>query len=90
MCYATEREVRYILLNLRGKFDVHRKEFDSKHYVEATLPLRRPGSIIEILIGPRAPDGTAEKLREFLRRHGYPAIPIRPSSAVLERAEFKM
>jgi hypothetical protein len=85
--YASEREVRYVLLNLRGKFDAHRKEFNGKHYVEATLPLKRPGSIVEILIGPRASDGTEEKLQEFLREQGYPAIPIRLSSSVLEPAE---
>jgi hypothetical protein len=33
MHYANEREVRYLPLNLRGKFDLHRKVFDRKNYV---------------------------------------------------------
>jgi hypothetical protein len=83
MHYANEREVRYLLLNLHGKFDLHRKVFDRKNYVEAALPLRQPGSIVEILVGPHTPSGTGEKVREFLVTQGYPAIPIRRSSAVL-------
>jgi hypothetical protein len=85
--YANEREVRYLLLNLRGKFDAHRKQFDGKHYVETMLPLKQPGSLVEILVGPRAPEGTEEKLCKFLDAQGYPAIPIRRSSSKLEQAD---
>jgi hypothetical protein len=86
LCYADEREVRYVLLNLRGKFDPHRKLFDGKAYIEVKLPLRQPGSLVEILLGPCALEGAEEKLAEFLEAHGYPAIPMRRSSAVLESA----
>jgi hypothetical protein len=86
MRYANEREVRYLVLNLRGKFDAHRKTFDGKPYIEAKLPLKEPGSLAEILVGPHAPDDAEEKLRQFLDAQAYPAIRVSRSSARLEPA----
>jgi hypothetical protein len=84
MRYANEREVRYLVLNLRQKFDAHRKEFEGKSYTEAKLPLKEPGSLTEILVGPLAPEDADEKLRQFLKEQGYPSIAVSRSIAVLE------
>ena len=85
--YENEREVRYVLLNLRGKFDAHRKQFDGKNYIEATLPLRQSGNVVEILVGPSAAEGAEDKLREFLQAQGYLAVPVERSHAVLQPAQ---
>jgi len=78
--YHNEKEVRYISLNLRAKYDTARKVHDGRNYIEVELPLRKPGSVTEILVGPNAPAGTGNTLREFLNSQGYPeSIPIRPS-----------
>jgi len=82
--YGNEREVRYLLLGLPGQFDEHRKAFDGKHYVEAALPLKKEGSIAEILVGRLAPNDAEKELQQFLDQQGYAAIPIRRSSAVPE------
>src|SRR5205823_6256403 len=65
--YENEREVRYLLMNVPGKFDALRKSFNGKHYIEAPLPLKKPGSIVEILVGPLAPPDAEAKVAEFLK-----------------------
>lgn len=86
MRYANEGEVRYLVLNLRGKFNAHRKTFDGKPYIETKLPLKEPGSLAEILVGPLAPDDAEEKLHQFLNAQGYPAIRVSRSSVRAEPA----
>jgi Protein of unknown function (DUF2971) len=82
--YANEREVRYVIMNLRKKFDAHRKSDNGRDYIETPLQLKAPHSIMEVLVGPRAPVGAEEMIAEFLKAQGYPdGIPIRPSSVIL-------
>ncbi len=85
--YANEREVRYIIMNLPGKFDEIRRELEladrTKHYVEADLPLKKRGNIKEILIGPLAPKDAEVKARLFLKKQGYPAIRVVRSKVTL-------
>jgi hypothetical protein len=83
MQYANEREVRYVVLNLRGKFDAHRKVFREKYYIEAKLPLKEAGSLAEILVGPLAPDSAEQRLRQFLDEEGYGDIPVSRSAVRL-------
>lgn len=78
--YSNEREVRYIIMNVRAKFDGHRKIFDGKTYIEAPLTLKAPGSIMHVLVGPNAPANAEERLADLLKMEGYPEeIPIRRS-----------
>jgi hypothetical protein len=85
--YANEREVRYVIMNLPGKFDDIRRELKLddriKHYVEADLPLKKRGNIKEILIGPLAPKDAEAKARIFLKKQGYPAIRVVRSKVTL-------
>jgi hypothetical protein len=84
MNYANEREVRYVIMNVRTEFDTHRKSHCGKLYVEAPLQLKAPGRVMEVLIGPLAPAGGEEMISEFLRTQGYPGgIPTRRSAMVL-------
>jgi hypothetical protein len=84
MNYANEREVRYVIMNVRTEFDTHRKSHCGKLYVEAPLQLKAPGRVMEVLIGPLAPAGGEEMISEFLRTQGYPVgIPTRRSAMVL-------
>jgi hypothetical protein len=79
--HENEREVRYLLLNVPGKFDAHRRSFNGKYYVEAPLPLKKSGSIVEILAGPLAPPDAEAKVAEILKVNGYPEdIPVVRSS----------
>ena len=82
--FSNEREVRYIIMGIISKFDLHRKHFNGKAYVEAPLPLKTIGSIKEILVGPGAPAGAEAMVEAFLKANGYPeAIPVRCSGAAL-------
>ena len=75
--YSGEEEVRYISLNLRENYDADRKVYDGRNYIEVPTQLRKPGSITEILVGPRAPVGAEREIAEFLKAQGYPdSIPI--------------
>lgn len=82
--YMNEREVRYIIMNIVAKFDRHRKFFKGKTYVEAPLPLKAPGSIMQILVGARAPRDAENMVSDFLEAQGYPhGISVRRSSAMI-------
>jgi hypothetical protein len=53
-------------------------------YVEHELPLKIPGSIVEIIVGPKAKSGAEDNTRALLKAEGYPdRIPVRRSTAVL-------
>ena len=82
--FADEREVRGIIMNVKGKFDPWRRTHGGRSYIEHELPLKAPGSIIEIIVGPKAGTGAEDDARAFLKAEGYPeGIPIRRSTAVL-------
>jgi hypothetical protein len=82
--YANEREVRFIIMNVVAKFDEHRKLFRGKTYVEAALPLKAEGSIVQILVGPHAPSDAENMVSDLLKMHGYPdGLPVRRSSAIV-------
>lgn len=82
--FSNELEVRCIIMDIISKFEPHRKYFCSKAYVETTLPLKTAGSIMEILVGPRAPDGAEAMVKMFLKANHYPeATPVRRSGAIL-------
>ena len=72
MNYANEREVRYVIMNEREKFDADRKSLNGRHYIEAPCELKIPGTIMEVLVGPLAPAGAEEMIDEFLKAQGYP------------------
>jgi Protein of unknown function (DUF2971) len=83
--FANEREVRFIVMNVIKRFDGLRKRINGKTYIEASLPLRRPGSVMQILVGPVAPSDAEQRVSNFLRDQGYPeGIPVRRSSAILD------
>jgi len=82
--YENEREVRYVIMNVPGKFDDIRKSFRDKDYVETDLPLKESGSIREILVGPLAPPNAEATVATLLKDVGYPEdIPICRSTVVL-------
>lgn len=70
--FQNEREIRYIIMNVRAKFDAHRKFFKNRPYVETPLPLKEQGTIVKILVGPRAPKAAELSIRNFLKANGYP------------------
>jgi len=75
--YTNEQEVRYIIMGECKKFDGLRKTHGSKLYVELPLKLKTPGAIRQICVGPLAPIGSEEMIREFLQAQVYPeGIPI--------------
>lgn len=83
--YADEREVRGIVMNVKEKFDPWRRTHAGRNYVEHELPLKKPGSIVEILIGPKANADSEDKVAALLKSQGYPeGIPVRRSKAALE------
>ena len=72
--------MRGIVMNVRAKFDPWRLNHAGRDYVEHVLPLKEPGSITEILVGPDA----APRVRAILKAEGYPgAIPVRRGSAAI-------
>jgi hypothetical protein len=82
-CYADEREVRGIIMNVKAKFDPWRRTHDGRQYVEHTLEMKAPGAISEIIVGPLAPASAEEDLLSFLREQDYPAIAVVRSTAAL-------
>jgi hypothetical protein len=88
--FEDEREVRGIIMNVRAKFDFCRRTHAGRHYVEHVLPLKQPGAITEILVGPDAAANAEAKVQTLLKAGGYPAsIAVRrglaPISIATER-----
>jgi len=82
--FADEREVRGIIMNVKAKFDPWRRTHAGRRYVEHELPLKTPGAIVEIIVGPKARIGAEDDVRALLKAEGYPdGIPVRRSAAVL-------
>jgi hypothetical protein len=80
--FADEREVRGIIMNVKANFDPYRKTHDKRDYVEHKLDLKTPGAIAEILVGPLAPIGAEDMVRDLLRDLGYPpGIPVLRSTS---------
>jgi hypothetical protein len=80
--YQDEREVRYVIMGTKKKFEnlVQVQQGSRREFVEHSLPLR--DGTVEILIGPLAPAGTEAIVREFLQKNGYPSnVAIRRSKA---------
>jgi hypothetical protein len=71
--FEDEREVRGIIMNVRAKFDFCRRTHAGRHYVEHVLPLKQPGAITEILVGPDAAANAEAKVQTLLKEGGYPA-----------------
>ena len=49
-----------------------RRSHAGRHYVEHMLPLKEPGSITEILVGPDAAPDAEARVRALLKAEGYP------------------
>jgi hypothetical protein len=82
--YADEREVRGIIMNVRAKFDQWRRNFRGRAYIEHELPLKAPGSIVEILVGPKANPNAEAVIADFLKAEGYNyPIPIVRSTTLV-------
>ena len=84
MRHSREREVRYLLMGIHERFDAHRKNYLGRTYIETPLPLRVPGNVREILIGPNAPREAEAMVADFLRNQSYTdSIPTIRSKVVL-------
>jgi len=70
--FEDEREVRGIIMNVRAKFDPWRRTHAGRNYVEHELPLKEPGSVVEILVGPNAPATAEATVTALLKALGYP------------------
>jgi len=82
--YANEREVRGVIMNVRANFEGIRKPLGGKFYVEYDLPLKEPGNITEIIVGPSAPDGAEDVVKKLLGDLGYSdRIPVTRSGLVI-------
>jgi hypothetical protein len=80
--FAEEREIRGIVMGVRERFDPHRKMLGTRAYIEVSLPLRTPGGIAEVIVGPDAPADAEGKVRSLLKAEGYAdSIPVIRSSA---------
>lgn len=88
-CWSYQSEVRFVVMNLKKKFDgCVKSHIDAsgrqRQHIEHPLPpLRDPGSITEILIGPKAPNDAEIWVHEQLTRLSYPAIAITRSTVVM-------
>ena len=86
--YARENEVRLIILGsqktFNGKVPVRIRKGEVVPYFNRPMGLRKPGNIVEVVIGPAAPIGAEDGVRTLLDKHKIKArisrstIPYRP------------
>ncbi len=75
--YRGEDEVRLVMLGekrkFRGNILKRKRGAEVVPYVPYKLQLDRPGSIVEIIIGPAAPKTAEADVKALLKRHGIKA-----------------
>jgi hypothetical protein len=82
--YARESEVRLVILGdkrqFRGKISKRIRGGKDVPYIPLRLPMREPGNLVEIVVGPDAPKNAEADIRKFLKSISVNhAIPIRRS-----------
>jgi hypothetical protein len=74
--YENERETRLVLMNQHENFGRHvRTRTRGPHlipFVQSPLPVRVPGNITRIIVGPAADDRAIEAVRALMRSHDLP------------------
>jgi hypothetical protein len=86
--YARENEVRLIILGtketFKGKLPVRIRKGEVVPYYNRPMGLRKPGNILEVMVGPAAPIGAEDGVRTLLDKYNINArisrskIPYRP------------
>ena len=82
--YAHEREVRLMMLGLHTKLkpyiETRIKNGGLVAFVKHAMPIKEPGSIVEVVVGPSAGVDTEHAVRSLLNSAGIgPTVPIRHS-----------
>jgi hypothetical protein len=74
--YAHERETRLIIVNqleeLASATDVRLRGSALVPHIASPFPIRKPGIIADIMIGPAATDQADDAVRTFLRKQKLP------------------
>jgi hypothetical protein len=83
--YEIEREVRLILMgqtsNLARYIKTRMRGSEIVPYVAHPFPIRAPGAIHEVLVGPAADAGAEDRVRDMLASHGLASVPVTRSKA---------
>jgi hypothetical protein len=91
--YKHEAEVRLVILGqvskFRGKLSKRSRNGKSVPYIPYDLPLREPGTIAEIVIGPAAAKGTEAKIKRMLKSAGV-GYPVRVRRSRIPYRSFKV
>jgi hypothetical protein len=83
--YQHEREVRLIIVGEHAKLNPHiatrPRRGDIVPFIKREMPIQTKGSLVEIVVGPSAPDSAADGLRNLLSPfHDSPASIVRRST----------
>jgi hypothetical protein len=79
--FRPESEMRYVTLNQHKHFDgktftVKGADGRDRRHIKYPIPLKAPGHITEIIVGPNAPPDAEDMVRDLLNRFGYPAVTV--------------
>jgi hypothetical protein len=79
--FRPEAELRCVTLNQHKNFEgktfaLTGSDGRERRYIKYPVPLRAPGNITEILVGPNAPPDAEIMVRGLLDQFGYPAVKI--------------
>jgi len=90
--YKHEAEMRLVILGqaseFRGKLSKRTRNGKTIPYIPYDVPLRVPGTIAEIVIGPAALSGTEAKVRRILKSAGV-IYPVRMRRSSIPYRSFK-
>jgi hypothetical protein len=91
-CFAPEREIRLLLLNeAKTLGPLSTTASNGRRYIryDFTPPLRSPGVLYEITIGPCAPVDAEEWVSRLLLDHGYPTRPDGRPLTLIRRSSLR-
>jgi hypothetical protein len=76
-CFASESELRYVTLNTQERFEGKVAALpNGRRHINYPLPLKTPGKIVEILVGPNAASDAEDMVKGLLQRNGYSGVAV--------------
>ena len=74
--FKVEDEIRFVILGQAKNFTGLTRLLGKRTYVEHKLPLKKPGSVEEIIVGSNAPGSALRMVRELLDNAGYSGVRV--------------
>lgn len=74
--FRQEAERRFVIMNQRARFAGKAQTVGGRTYVPYSIPLSKPGNLVEVMVGPNAAADAEDTVTKLLHRLGYKGVPV--------------